>query len=126
MKINTEKCNLCFGNGFVNIGTKMDPIRQGITVTDYETKNKVEYENILCPKCKGTGCVDWVSRVTNHRQTDVPLLEELTDKVHVLIKERNIFGTDGIVFEQIRRKLVEEIEKQENQLKGEKDNEQKM
>src|SRR4030042_2417875 len=85
MEINTEECDLCSGNGFINIGSKGVPMGGGITVTDYETKNRVRYKNILCPKCKGTGRTDWVSRVTGSRPInfDLPLSEELTNKVHI-------------------------------------------
>jgi len=112
MKINTEECNLCSGEG-------CGPGRMTVLGWDSrkKEKEKKEYYYLLCPKCKGTGKIDWVSRITGSRPAgcDLPFLGQLTELVRKLITEGNIFGTDGIVMEQKRRKLLRRIEDKKNE-----------
>jgi RecJ-like exonuclease len=106
MKINTEKCYHCDGTGY----------RPGfVTVEDWKDRNeksrsgKVVFDYILCTHCKGRGKIDWVRNVTGSRSNDIPDLEELTDEVHKLMGENNIFGVQEIKLEHNRKEFLKNL-----------------
>ena len=109
MEINTEHCHLCDGIGYV-------PGR--MEVSSFPDSNgdidKKIYDYILCPKCRGTGKIDWVRKITGSFNYEYPPLEDVTKEVRELMKEDTIFGTRGIVIEDERRKILKEIQENEN------------
>jgi RecJ-like exonuclease len=120
MEINTEECDLCSGEGYVPGQVTVENI--GIVEYTYgNMKMKVPgpgekkvYDNILCPKCNGTGKTDWVRIVTGSRSNDIPELKELTKTVRDLMKKDNIFGTDKITIEDNRRTILKKYGKSKN------------
>jgi RecJ-like exonuclease len=116
MKINTEKCKPCEGKGFIH--TKVFTESFG-NLRPTEVKKRV-YENILCPKCRGWGKVDWVSRVTDYQEPEIPLLKEATKEVQELIKKDEIFGGDSITILDRRRAMIKKFKMMEEKKNGNK------
>ena len=95
--INTEVCDVCLGTGFwpermlvENLSNFKYDLAGKKMLRPGERERSV-YDYILCRHCKGRGKVDWVSKVTGSRSTEIPKLEELTKEVCNLINEGKIF-----------------------------------
>ena len=98
MKINSEKCNVCEGKGYISVRMIVQNIGDSTNEIEELTDNGPrEYHYLLCPKCLGTGMVDWISRVTDSGRDNYPLLNETTKEVRKLIKENNLFGVTSFM-----------------------------
>ena len=107
MKINTEGCDCCSGEGYVPGFMTVESLGEvNFVLTDQGPKT---YDYILCQKCKGTGKVDWVRKVTGSYSSDIPELKELTDEVSKLMKEDSIFGVGGIIFKDTQKMILKKL-----------------